>query len=175
MFGADGRLEIPYDHLALRVRTDDGTGPWLVDVGFGDHSHHPLALDRSGDQHDPAAVFRFDRFDDTPEGGLDLSKDGKPQFRLDQRPRDLAEFEVGAWWHRTSPKSHFTRSLVCSRLTPEGRITLTGRTLVTTVEGVPTKTPLPTDAAVLTAYGEHFGITLDTVPTVSEPRVSYPE
>jgi N-hydroxyarylamine O-acetyltransferase len=41
----EGRLGPPFDHLALAVRLPDGTGPWLVDVGFGDHSVYPLALD----------------------------------------------------------------------------------------------------------------------------------
>jgi hypothetical protein len=36
---------------------------------------------------------------------------------------------------RTSPDSHFTRSVVWSRLTDEGRVTLSGRTLVMAVRG----------------------------------------
>lgn len=58
-FGDGGRLGIPYDHVALRVETDDGTGPWLADVGFGDHALHPLALDDRTEQDDPCGVFRF--------------------------------------------------------------------------------------------------------------------
>ncbi|MFI2367165.1 arylamine N-acetyltransferase [Streptomyces sp. NPDC018833] len=162
VFGEGGRLGIPYDHLTLRVEPVDGTGPWLADVGFGDHSHHPLALDDRGDQQDPAGVFRIvagGRY-----GDLDLLRDGKPQFRVDTRPRDLTDFEAGAWYHRTSPASHFTRSLVCSRLTPEGRITLSGRTLVVTEHGERHERQLSDDAAVLAAYQEHFGLVLDRLP-----------
>lgn len=47
VYGEEGRLGIPYDHLALRVRTVDG-GDWLTDVGFGAHSLHPLAFAERG-------------------------------------------------------------------------------------------------------------------------------
>ncbi|HET6860161.1 MAG TPA: arylamine N-acetyltransferase [Streptomyces sp.] len=173
VFGAEGELGIPYDHLALRVETVDsagtGSGPWLADVGFGDHSHHPLALDERGDQEDPRGAFRIVQ---APDGDLDVLRDGKPQYRLDMRPRVLADFRAGSWWHRTSPASHFTRSLVCSRLTDDGRgrLTLSGRKLVTTVDGDRSEQPLSTDAEVLAAYRDHFGITLDRVPEVTSPE-----
>jgi N-hydroxyarylamine O-acetyltransferase len=154
-------LGIPYDHLALRV------GPWLVDVGFGSFAHHPLRLDERGDQADPAGTFRITG---TPDGDLDVVRDGAPQYRLELRPRQLADFEAGCWWHRTSPASHFTRSLVCSRLTGDGRVTLSGRTLTRTVGGVPHRSDLGDDAAVLAAYREHFDIELDRVPEVAGDR-----
>lgn len=163
VFGEGGRLGIPYDHLALRVETADSCGPWLTDVGFGDHSHYPLALDERGDQQDPAGTFRIAA---GPErGDLDVYRDGKPQFRLEARPRTLADFEAATWWHRTSPASHFTRSVVCSRLTPEGRITLSGRKLVTTEHGGRHEQPLVDDTAVLAAYRRHFGLVLDRLPS----------
>ncbi|MCP3817666.1 arylamine N-acetyltransferase [Streptomyces sp. A3M-1-3] len=161
----DGRLGIPYDHLALRVvAPDPDDGVWLADVGFGDHSHYPLAIGERGDQEDPGGTFRIV---EAADGDFDVLRDGKPQYRLDQRPCALADFEAGAWYHRTSPASHFTQSLVCSRLTDEGRITLSGRTLVTTVAGERTEEAVRGDAGVLAAYRDHFGITLDRVPEVS--------
>ncbi|MFE3325076.1 arylamine N-acetyltransferase [Streptomyces sp. NPDC059176] len=167
VFGKDGRLGIPYDHLTLRVETADDTGPWLADVGFGNHSHYPLALCDRGDQRDPAGVFRIE---ETPEGDLDVTRDGAPQFRVDQRPRALADFEAGAWYHRTSPASGFTRSLICSRLTDDGRITLSGRRLVRTVEGERKEEELGADADVLAAYREHFGLELEQVPEARQPK-----
>lgn len=59
VFGDGGRLGIPYDHIALRVETDDGAGPWLADVGFGDHALHPLELAVRTEQSDPSGTFRF--------------------------------------------------------------------------------------------------------------------
>ncbi|MGW5939791.1 arylamine N-acetyltransferase family protein [Streptomyces celluloflavus] len=162
VFGPDGP-GIPYDHLALRVRTP--TGPWLADVGFGKHSHYPLRLDSRADQPDPGGVFRVV---ETPEGDLDILRDGAPQYRLEQRPRALADFEVGCWWNRTSPASHFTRSLVCSLLTDTGRVTLSGRTLVITADDGTRDERELREAEVLPAYRTHFGITLDREPELDE-------
>jgi N-hydroxyarylamine O-acetyltransferase len=163
VFGDGGRLGIPYDHMALRVETDDGTGPWLADVGFGDHALRPLALDDRSEQEDPCGVFRFRA---APQGDLDLLRGGSRQFRLDLRPRVLADFVAGAWYHGTSPDSHFSRSLVCSRRTETGRVTLSGRALVTTVLGERHTTELTTDAEVLAAYRDHFGLRLPCPPEV---------
>ncbi|MEU5956259.1 arylamine N-acetyltransferase [Streptomyces sp. NPDC047525] len=164
VYDDSGKPGIPYDHLALRVRTSDG-GDWLTDVGFGTHSHFPLAYGERGDQPDPGGTFRVT---ETPEGDLDVSRDGKAQYVVDQRPRALGDFTSGAWWHRTSPRSHFTRSLVCSLLTETGRITLSGRTLTTTTAGERHTVELATDADVLDAYATHFGIALKQVPHVKE-------
>lgn len=161
--GDEGRLGIPYDHLALRVRTADGA-EWLADVGFGAHSHYPLAFAERGEQKDPAGVFRI------VEAGpdLDVLFDGRPQYRLEVRPRELGDFVAGAWWHSTSPRSHFVRSLVCSRVTEDGgRITLSGRTFKSTgADGVREERELGSDEEVLGVYRERFGIELGSVPTV---------
>ncbi|MFF1921576.1 arylamine N-acetyltransferase [Streptomyces sp. NPDC058221] len=175
--GDEGKLGIPYDHMALRVVADDGTGPWLADVGFGDHAQHPLVLEDRTDQEDPRGTFRIRQApaaggDDY--GDLDVLRDGAPQFRLDPRPRVLADFRAGAWYHRTSPDSGFTRSTVCSRFTAAGRITLSGRKLVTTVGAERHETPLGSDDEVLAAYREHFGLRLDRLPTVRGDGPSAP-
>jgi N-hydroxyarylamine O-acetyltransferase len=160
VYGADG-LGIPYDHMVVRV---DG---WLVDVGFGSHSHYPLRLDVAADQPDPGGTFRIDA---APDGDLVVRKDGEPQYRIWSRPQALRDFGVGCWWHRTSPESHFTRSLVCSLTTEDGRLTLSGRTLIRTVAGERQERSLDSDAAVLAAYRTHFGIVLDRVPEVRAPQ-----
>jgi N-hydroxyarylamine O-acetyltransferase len=113
---------------------------------------------------DPGGTFRL------VEAGpdLDVVQDGKPQYRLELRPRVLADFVAGAWWHSTSSASHFTQSLVCSRLLEDGgRITLAGRTLtVTGGEGTRDVRELTTDNEVLGVYRERFGIELGSVPEV---------
>ncbi len=177
-----GKLGIPYDHMALKVRTVDG-GTWLADVGFGSHSHHPLAFEGRGEQEDPAGVFRIVEagpdeagvrggHDGAEAADLDVVMDGRPVYRLDRRPRVLGDFVAGAWWHSTSPASHFTQSLVCSRVTEEGgRITLSGRTFKTTAaDGTREERELGTDEEVLGVYRERFGIELDRVPTVRKPN-----
>ena len=154
----------PFDHLALRVDLDE---PWLVDVGFGRFSQLPLRLDVRTGQAGPGGTFQLV---DTAAGDLDVSRDGEPEYRLERRPRELPDFASTCWFHRTSPDSHFTRSLVCSRLTDSGRITLSGRTLVETVDGQRTERGLESDEAVLAAYRDEFGIVLDRVPTATPPK-----
>lgn len=155
----DTGLGPPFDHLALRVELAQ---PWLVDVGFGRFAVGPLRLDHDGDQTDPGGTFRVQPL---PDGDLDVWHDGRPAYRLDLRPRALADFEATCWWHRTSPHSHFTRSLVCSRLTGEGRVTLSGTVLVTTVDGAREERALHGDE-VLAVYRDRFGIVLDRLPEV---------
>ncbi|MGI5370050.1 arylamine N-acetyltransferase family protein [Streptomyces iakyrus] len=178
VYGDEGRLGIPYDHLALRVRTVDG-GDWLADVGFGAHSHLPLAFGDRGEQEDPGGTFRIVEAEPDAAGvrgghgaveaaDLDVFRGGTPQYRLEVRPRVLGDFVAGAWWHSTSPVSHFTRSLVCSRVTQEGgRITLSGRTFTATAaDGTREVRELETDEEVLGVYRERFGIGLDEVPAL---------
>ncbi|KUO22317.1 arylamine N-acetyltransferase family protein [Streptomyces dysideae] len=178
VYGDGGLLGIPYDHLALRVRTVDG-GEWLADVGFGAHSHYPLAFEARGEQVDPGGVFRVVEagpdaagvrggYDAVGAADLDVIRDGEPQYRLERRARVLGDFVAGAWWHSTSPASHFTRSLVCSRVTEEGgRVTLSGRDLkVTAADGTREEWELGTDEEVLGVYRERFGIELERVPVV---------
>ncbi|MFD5654450.1 arylamine N-acetyltransferase [Streptomyces sp. NPDC127039] len=174
VYGDGGRLGIPYDHMALLVRTADG-GDWLADVGFGAHSHGPLAFAERGGQVDPGGTFRVVEAGPDPageRGDLDVLRDGKLVYRVEPRPRVLDDFVSGAWWHSTSPRSHFLQSPVCSRLTEDGgRITLSGRRLTTTAaDGVRQERELDTDADVLAAYRDHFAIHLDDVPSV--PPVS---
>ncbi len=156
-----GRLGPPFDHLALVVRPADGSGPWLADVGFGAHSTHPLLLDDSSEQHDPAGMFQVRP---APDGDLEVRKAGEPQYRLERRARSIEDFVPTCWWQQTAPQSHFRAGLICSLLTDSGRISLSGRTLITTSDGVRTEQELPDDAAVLAAYREYFGIDLDQVP-----------
>lgn len=87
---------------------------------------------------------------------------------MEVRPRVLGDFVAGAWWHGTSPMSHFGRSTVCSRVTEDGgRITLSGRSLtVTAPDGTKEVTEQATDEEVLAVYRERFGIELDRVPEV---------
>jgi N-hydroxyarylamine O-acetyltransferase len=160
VYGEAG-LSPPFDHLALIVRAADGSGPWLADVGFGSHSDYPLLLDAREDQDDPAGRFRLA---DADAGDIDVLKDGKPQYRLETRERSLADCVPTCWWQQTSPLSHFTQSTICSRLTPGGRVSISGRILIQTQDGTRTERHLDTDEALLAAYRDHFGVVLSRVP-----------
>jgi len=138
VYGEAGRLSPPFDHLALIVRLADGSGPWLADTYTGD-----------------AAAA----------GDIDVLKDGQPQYRLETRERSLADCVPTCWWQQTSPLSHFTRSTICSRLTPGGRVSISGRMLIQTIRGgTRTEQRLDTDDALLAAYRDNFGIELSRLP-----------
>ncbi len=159
----------PFDHLALIVHPADGSGPRLVDVGFGDHSVLSLDLADREEQADPAGTFQLVESEPERVGGrrdLDVLRDGKPRYRVELRPRRLTDFLPTCWYQQTSPASHFTKSAVCSRLTESGRITLAGRTLIRTADGQRTETELVDDDAVLIGYRDHFGVVLERVPNV---------
>jgi N-hydroxyarylamine O-acetyltransferase len=166
--GSDG-FGPPFDHMALLVHPADGTGPWLADVGFGSHTVYPLLLGSRQEQDDPAGPFRLAGAED---GDVDVLKGGEPQYRLETRARSLADFVPTCWYQQTSPQSHFTRSTICSRLTADGRISISGRTLITTTGGVRSEQELPDDAALLAAYRDRFGVVLDRVPAVSAPNAA---
>ena len=169
VYGQGGQLGPPFDHLALVVRIPDGTGPWIADVGFGSHSTYPLLADSRAEQADPGGRFRLA---DAPDGDIDVFMDGQPQYRLESRERALADFGPTCWWQQTSPESHFTRSVICSRLTEDGRISISGRRFIRTSAGQRFEADLPDDEAVLDAYQDHFGIELTRVPNLrlSAPR-----
>jgi N-hydroxyarylamine O-acetyltransferase len=154
-------LSPPFDHLALVVHPADGSGPWLADVGFGSHSDYPLLLDVRDEQDDPAGVFRLA---DAGAGDIDVLRDGQPQYRLERRERTLADCVPTCWWQQTSPRSHFTRSTICSLRTPDGRVSVSGRTLIQTKDGNRTEQQIGSDDALLTAYRDHFGVVLSQVP-----------
>jgi N-hydroxyarylamine O-acetyltransferase len=160
----DGGLGPPFDHLALVVRPADGSGPWLADVGFGSHSTYPLLFDNRDPQDDPAATFELA---DAPEGDVEVRKNGQPQYRVERRARALDEFVPTCWWQQTSPQSHFALSTICSRLTEDGRVSISERSLIRTSGGTRTEEQLADDDAALAAYRDHFGIILDRVPSAA--------
>jgi N-hydroxyarylamine O-acetyltransferase len=156
-----GRIGPPFDHLVLLVETPE---PVLADVGFGDHALHPLSANHRGPQEDPAGCFEVV---DATDGDFDVARDGRPQYRVECRGRQLVDFEPTCWWQQTAPASHFTQSLTCSLPTERGRVTLSDRRLIVTTDGRKAETLIGDDDALLAAYQTYFGIVLDRPPHLS--------
>jgi N-hydroxyarylamine O-acetyltransferase len=114
-------------------------------------------------QDDPNGTFRLEVLDN---GDIEVHLDGQPQYRIEPRPRVLADFEPTCWRQQTHPASHFRSRPTCSRLTESGGfITVAGRQLIVTdASGVRTETTLTSDAQVLAAYAEHFDVHLTRMP-----------
>ncbi|WP_433040172.1 arylamine N-acetyltransferase family protein [Dactylosporangium sp. CS-033363] len=152
----------PFDHLALKVRL--GGEDWLVDVGFGKFAHHPLRLATTQPQDDPGGVYTVTPHDE----GHDVAGPGGPEYRIDSRSYALSDFGPTCWFHQTSPQSHFTRSLTCSRLTDDGRLTLAGDKLIhTTAEGREER--VLSKPETLLVYRQSFGIALSSLPAPKFP------
>jgi N-hydroxyarylamine O-acetyltransferase len=155
---ANGGEGPEFDHLALRVDLD---GPWLADVGFGESFVEPLRLETGTEQLDPAGTFRL-----VEDGGRwHLQKaepDGswKPQYSFSLHPRRLEEFAGMCHYHQTSPESSFTQKRVCSRATPEGRITLSEMKLILTNKDQRVERAFASEKEWLTTLDDQFGIRL---------------
>lgn len=158
VFGG-GRWGAPFDHLAVRVDLDE---PWLADIGFGRFARYPLRLTAAEPQSDPEGEFLVL---DTADGDIEVRMNGEPAYRLEQRPRELADFAPTCWWQATSPDSHFTRNVLCTISTPSGRITLAGDTLIETVDGKRAERDVSA-AEKVEAYRVHFGINVNEAPVL---------
>ncbi len=147
-----------FDHLTLRVDLDR---PWLADVGFGDSFREPIRLEVGDVQQEPEDHYQI-AFDGQHHVVLrGVGGQAKPQYRFTLEPRALADFTEMCHYQQTSPDSPFTQNRLCTRATPEGRVTLSGRRLIVTRNGAREETELADEAAVGSALWEYFGVRLD--------------
>jgi N-hydroxyarylamine O-acetyltransferase len=129
--GNSGRFSPEFDHMTLVVRLRER---WLADVGFGDLFIEPKKLDSSNPGKENGRLFQF-----TPKDGEKLlsRKDDaqgpwKPQYIFHMRPYKLADFAARNIYQQTSPNSHFTQGRIISKLTRNGRVSLTDSKLIIT-------------------------------------------
>jgi len=154
----DGSQSPEFDHLTLRIDLDD---PWLADVGFGDCFLEPLLLKPGREQPQDGRSYRIIE----EHGSLHVERtepDGswKRQYSFTLIPRRLGDFAPMCHYHQTSPESPFTRRSVCSRATPEGRITLADGKLIITQNGTREEWFLATDQERQAALKEYFDVVL---------------
>ena len=135
--GEDGRVGPEFDHLTLQVEfLDQANSIWLADVGFGDSFGEPLRFEEEGAQLDGLRAYRIERVE-SERWLWERDYDGtwRRQYSFDLQPRQLSDFAAMCFWHQTSPESSFTQRRVCTRATPDGRITLSDLCLITIVHG----------------------------------------
>jgi N-hydroxyarylamine O-acetyltransferase len=163
----EGGFGPEFDHMTLLVTLEER---WLADVGFGDSFVEPLLVDGRAEQTQGTRAFRIEE-----DGGRfvllrsDAGGAWEPQYRFGLEPHAFADYAGMCRFHQTSPESHFRRGRVCSRLTPEGRVTLSGARLIETRGGEKVERELANEAECDAALLEHFGIS--TRPSSkSDPR-----
>ena len=155
----DGSFGPEFDHLTLRVDLDR---PWLADVGFGDSFIEPLRLLPGIAQKDGTQIYRILE----TAGVLQLEKweaegSWKAQYRFSLQPRRLQEFAEMCHYHQSSPDSSFTRKRLCTRATPEGRITLSDMKLIITRNGEKEERMLANEEEWRAALRQHFDLVLN--------------
>lgn len=154
---ADGTFGPEFDHMALLVALEERR---LADVGFGDSFREPLRLDERGEQPEGTRAFRIDE-----DGGhlLLQRRDGagqpwQPQYRFTLQPYEFPDYAGMCHFHQTSPESHFTRQTLCSLATADGRVTLSGKKLITTRGGERHERVLESEAERAALLRELFGV-----------------
>jgi N-hydroxyarylamine O-acetyltransferase len=140
-----------YDHMALLVFLDRSGSHqdehYLVDVGFGDSFLAPIPFS-TGTGRDSSGDYRLRHMDGSADRFVLERRSGEnwtPQYRFSLRPHELEAFEERCRFHQTSPDSSFTQRAVITRVTPQGRVSLTRENLTINVNGRPKKkTPVYT-------------------------------
>lgn len=152
----DQRFGAAFDHLALVVSI--GTDEFLVDVGFGDSSRRPMRLP-SDTSSDVSGDYRVSTQADG-SGLLERTGGGlvKTLYRFTGQVRTLPDFEEMCAYHQQSPDSVFTRGLICTLPTAEGRITLTGTKFIEQSAGRRVETSVTDEDERNSILREKFGI-----------------
>ncbi len=152
-----GHFGPEFDHLVLLAQLEER---WLADVGFGESFRDPLRLDDPEPQAQPFGVYRVNHEGDqwtmlerSPNG--QWNADG---YAFTLQPRQLSEFAEMCHWQQSAPESHFIQKRMCSRATPEGRMTLSDMRLIITTHGQRQERELASEAEYAATLREYFGI-----------------
>jgi N-hydroxyarylamine O-acetyltransferase len=154
-----GGFSPDFDHMTLLVPLKE---PWLADVGFGDSFTEPKRLDTSQPQADHGKDYRLTQKDEW----IILSRRTKghriwePQYKFSLTPRKLEDFVPRCRWQQTSPVSHFKKGRLCTRLTSNGRLTLTDTKFIVTRGSEKVERALRRPAEFDALLRRHFGIDL---------------
>ena len=148
-----------FDHMPLNVTAPVDGSRWFVDVAAGrQNPPRPVPLD--GLSADGAYRTRCDgslwHFEKRDELGPWL-----PQLVWDAEARQIGHFHERCAFFQDHNDSPFKRGPLVTRLTPEGRLTLSKRTLIITAQGERTERELNTDAEIRAVLRDQFGITID--------------
>lgn len=116
-----------FDHMAIIATIHDIN--YLVDVGFGEFTLYPLKIELNKFQSDPRGNFIIKEYE---KNHLIVQKENisnsslLPEYIFTQKERELNDFTEMCNYHQLDSNSHFTKKRLCTLLTLEGRITVTG-------------------------------------------------
>jgi N-hydroxyarylamine O-acetyltransferase len=159
VFDGNGEMGREFVHLMLLVTLEKR---WIADVGFGDWTAEPLWLDTEDVQAIDRQSFRVTRNGERYVVEKKDESEGcwKQRYSFALTPRRLSEFSAMCEDLQTAEDSFFRRRRMCTRCTPEGRVTLTEEKLIITADGVRREIELQDEGAYRRALGEQFRIVL---------------
>jgi N-hydroxyarylamine O-acetyltransferase len=165
----DGGWTEPFEHIVLAATLPGEREPLLVDVGFGVDAPVIAIPLRDGAEKmvDHLAVrgYRATKLGGEPNRWrierLKPDGDWAPVYEVYLTPRALLEFNDRCQFLQTSPESHFTQRLICSRATSDGRVTIGGGTFIRTVDGERSEREVTGLNDELALLDEWFAIRLD--------------
>ena len=154
----DGGFGPEFDHMLLKVQLEE---TWLVDVGFGDSFVDPIVFRAGG-----ADQVNGHRYVVLPVGDewqlLREDDNGQvPLYAFRNVPYQLSDYQAMCTFHQSSPESHFTKSWICTRATPEGRITLANMRLIVSRKSSREEVQLSTPGDLRRCLREFLGVELD--------------
>ncbi|MEM6845522.1 MAG: arylamine N-acetyltransferase [Bacteroidota bacterium] len=123
-----------FGHVAIVVHLEED---WLVDVGFGTNFPEPLKLDTETQQLQDRVYYQLIRLN-AEETLLRRTIDQQEyikMYKFKSEPQSLNDFTEMCHYHQTSPESIFTQGKLCSLLTSHGRVTITDKTFIETING----------------------------------------
>jgi N-hydroxyarylamine O-acetyltransferase len=165
---ADGSDGPEFDHLTLRVDLEE---PWLADVGFGDGFLEPLRLNTGVEQSQIGRIYRLTGAEGVFRLEVMTDDKWKREYSFTLQPRQLSDFAAMCHYHQTSPDSHFTRNRICSRATPEGRVTLSNDKLIETRNDVRKERVLAGEEELRAKLHELFGVILPVTVAVGSDQI----
>jgi len=144
-----------FDHLTLRVDLEE---PWLADVGFGESFVEPLRLQPGLIQEQIGRKFRIVEADAFLQMEAFVEPKWRREYSFTLQPRQLHDFAGMCHYHQTSPESHFTQNRICTRATPDGRVTLSEMKLIVTRNGEREERMLASEDERTQVLREQFGV-----------------
>ncbi len=151
----DGGFGPEFDHMLLKVELDE---PWLVDVGFGDSFVDPIIFRSGGADQVDGHRYVVLPIENDWELLRDDDQGNVPLYLFCDAPHELSEYRAMCEFHQSSPDSHFTKSWICSRATPNGRITLANMRLIVTDGDKREEIQLSTEGDVRRCLRDFLGV-----------------
>lgn len=153
-FGAE------FDHMALILSF--GNDEYLADVGFGEFTMRPIKIELNKESADLLGIFKIVKHDDNYYAVMQKGEDGEffPRYMFSETERVIEDFNDMCIFHQTSSESHFTQNKICSLPVKDGRITLSGKKLITTKGGKAETRELESGEEIKQVLEIQFGIVL---------------